>query len=270
MTGRSSTSRRPDLMTIEPADAVTPGRDAEARHGAEAAPPERSHVSGWLLVLLRPIHWLILHVYFRVEYVHPERIPARGPALLVPTHRSRWDPIILAGATRRHLRFMASHDEFVGAQGWLMRRLGAFAVNTKRPTPGVLRHCRDLILAGEPLVIFAEGTIFYYPPHQVHPIKPGTAWLALECLEERHETPFPVIPVRMVYSQRRPGFRTRVEVIIQEPIALGPYLELPHREAIRRLTADLQLGLGDVVNDSRAEMSPPRAGSGSDSGSNPG
>jgi len=37
------------------------------------------------------------------------------------------------------------------------------------------------------------------------------------------------------------------------------YLVRPHKEAIRSLTADLQRALGDVVDESPAEMSPPRA-----------
>jgi 1-acyl-sn-glycerol-3-phosphate acyltransferase len=121
-----------------------------------------------------------------------------------------------------------------------------------------MRHCRDLLLAGEALVIFAEGTIFYYPPHNVHPIKPGSAWLALDCQERMPEVPLPIVPIRIVYSDRYPRFRTRVQIVVQPPILLAPYLERPRRDAIRRLTADLESGLGDVVNKSLDEMIPPR------------
>jgi 1-acyl-sn-glycerol-3-phosphate acyltransferase len=155
---------------------------------------------------------------------------------------------------------MASHDEFVGVQGWFMRHLGTFPVNTRRPSAGVLRHCRELLLEGEALVIFAEGTIFYYPPHNVHPIKPGAAWLALDCQEGITHVTFPIIPIRIVYSDRYPRFRTRVQIVVKEPIHLDPYLKLTRRAAIRQLTADLQRALGDVVNDSMAEMSRPRGG----------
>jgi hypothetical protein len=62
----------------------------------------------------------------------------------------------------------------------------------------------------------------------------------------------------MVYSDRYPRFRTRVQVVVRDPLPLGPYLEMPRKTAIRRLTADLQRALGDVVNESLAERSPPR------------
>jgi 1-acyl-sn-glycerol-3-phosphate acyltransferase len=244
-------------MTTHPADAEKPSLDGRVRNGDEAV-PVRSHISLWLTVLLRPIHRFLVWLYFRVEVVNPERIPVKGPVLLAPTHRSRWDPVVLYCMPRRFLRFMASHDEFVGLQGWIMRHLGTFPVNTRRPTPGALRHCRELVLAGEALVIFPEGTLFYYPPQNVHPIKPGTAWLALDCQEQMPDAPLPLIPIRIVYSDRYPRFRTHVQLLIQEPILLGPYLELPRRAAIRQLTAELQRGLGDVVNESLAEMSPAR------------
>jgi 1-acyl-sn-glycerol-3-phosphate acyltransferase len=218
----------------------------------------RSYVAPWLVVLLWPVHWILTRVYLRVRVVHAERVPRRGPVLLVPTHRSRWDPVVLYCATRRPLRYMTSHDEFVGAQGWVMRRLGAFPVNTRRPSASVFRHAREVLAAGKPLAVFPEGTIFYYPPHQVHPIKPGAAWLALDCQEHLPGVPLAIVPIRIVYSDRYPRLGTRVELVVQEPIALGPYLDPPRKEAIHRLTAELQRSMGDEVNASLAEMSPPR------------
>jgi 1-acyl-sn-glycerol-3-phosphate acyltransferase len=139
-----------------------------------------------------------------------------------------------------------------------MRHLGTFPVNTQRPSASVLAHCRELLAAGKVLVIFAEGTIFYYPPHNVHPIKPGAGWLALDCQERMPQSLFSIVPIRIVYSDRYPHFRTRVQILVQEPLPVGPLLEMPRKEAIRVLTADLQRALGDVVNESLAEMSPPR------------
>jgi hypothetical protein len=71
-----------------------------------------------------------------------------------------------------------------------------------------------------------------------------------------------VVAIRVVYRDRYPRFRTRVELVVQEPIAVRPYVDLPRKEAIRRLTADVQAALGDVVNESLAEMVPPRTPAG--------
>jgi 1-acyl-sn-glycerol-3-phosphate acyltransferase len=200
-----------------------------------------------------------MRVYFRLEVIGREHIPQNGPVILAPTHRSRWDTLALYCGTYRPLRFLTSHDEFAGTQNWFMRRMGAFPINTRRPTPGAMRHCRELLLGGQPLVIFPEGNLFYYPPNQVHPLKPGTAWLALDCQERLPEVTLTIVPVRLNYSDRVLRLRSRVRVEVGEPIPLKPYLDLPRKQGMARLTQDLQQALGDEVNTSTAELGhPPR------------
>jgi 1-acyl-sn-glycerol-3-phosphate acyltransferase len=219
---------------------------------------ESPHISAWLARLLRPIHSAFIPLWFRVSVRHAERIPKSGPVILTPTHRSRWDPVLLPYLTRRLLRSMASHDEFVGVQGWFMRRLGAFPVNTRRPSPGTLKACVEVLKRGDILVIYPEGTIFYYPPDQVHPLKPGAAWIALKVQQEMPATPIQIVPVRIRYGQLYPKFRTRAELEVRPPILVTEYLGRPEREALRTLTAAIQAEMGDVVNTSTREMIPPR------------
>ena len=137
-----------------------------------------------------------------------------------------------------------------------MRRLGAFPVNVDRPGPGAIRHCRDLIRAGRTLVVFPEGTIYYYGPGEVHPLKPGAAWLALPGRRWAPEPPPLVVPIRLVYGDRRLRFRSRIEVVVGEPIDPADYRHLPRKDAIRAMTSDLQSRLGDRVNDSSVERYP--------------
>lgn len=218
-------------------------------------------VSGGLIALLRPIHRLFIPAYFRLTVRHAARIPRTGPVLLCPTHRSRWDPVILPWLTRRVLRSMTSHDEIIGLQGVFMRRLGAFAVNTRRPSPGTFRACLSVLHTGQVLVIYPEGTIFSYPPDQVHPLRPGTAWIALKVQQGLPPgQTLQIVPIRFRYGRVHPKFRTAVEIEVREPIAVAGYLDQPERQAIAALTAAIQVGLGDVVNTSRAEMSVPRSG----------
>lgn len=218
----------------------------------------RSHISRWLVELLRPIHFLFTRLYFRVEIQHPESIPRRGPVILAPTHRSRWDTILLYRATNRLLRFLTSHDEFIGFQGWVMNHMGAFPVNTRRPAPSALKHCLELLRTGQALVIFPEATIFYYPPNNVHPIKSGAAWMALECQRREPSMDLQIVPIRLIYEHPILRFRDHAKVEVRPAIEVRSYLNMPEREGIKALTRDLQAALGDVVNESMAEMSTPR------------
>lgn len=209
----------------------------------------RSRVSPLLGLFLRPIHTVLMAVYLRVRVHHRHRLPSSGPVILTPTHRSRWDTLLLYCAVwGRLLRFLTTHDEFNGPQGWLIKRMGAFPINTRRPTPGALKHCRDILMDSQPLVIFPEGDIFRLPPGEVHPIKPGTAWLALQVQKALGDTPLTIVPIRLVFNNRFVGFRTRADVEIQEPLDVSRYAGLPRAEAIASLTADLQAAMGDRVN----------------------
>ena len=219
-----------------------------------AADAPKSYVSPWLIHIFWPIHWLILRLYFRVQVHHPERLPAEGPVILAPTHRTRWDTLMLYQAARyaprfRILRFLTSHDEVAkGLQGWFVRRLGAFPINTRRPTPGALKHCREILQSGQALVIFPEGDIFRLPPGEIHPTKPGTAWISLLVQRDLGDVPLTIVPVRLNYSDRFLHFGSSADVEVLPPIRVADYLSLPHKEAISTLTADLQKALGDRVN----------------------
>lgn len=208
----------------------------------------KSRVAFWV-PLLRPIQMLVMALYFKAKVSGRERIPRKGPVILCPTHRTRWDTIVLYSAVwGRLLRWLTSHDETMGAQGWVVRRLGAFPINTRRPTPGALKHCGELLRKGEALVIFPEGDIFRLPPGHVHPIKPGTAWLALQVQRELGETPLQIIPIRLGFGLPFVRFRCPVSVEVREPIPVSRYAKLPRDEAISSLTADLQAALGDHVD----------------------
>ena len=216
----------------------------------------QSRISSWLVVVLWPFYRLLMRSYFRIEVRNRERLPADRPLIFAPTHRSKWDGFLLTHLAGRPLRYLANRNNFVGVQGWFMRRLGSTSINVEHPGHQALRSCRGLIEAGEPMVVFPEGTIFYYPPHQVHPIKPGVAWLALPGRRWTSGVTPLVVPVRLAYGEPKPRFGTRIEVIVGEPIDPDRYRDLDPKEARAALTADLQRQLGDVVNTSTFERFP--------------
>ena len=216
----------------------------------------RPYMSRWLASIAFPIHAVFMKRYFQIEISGEENLPTSGPFILAPLHRSRWDAFMLYCAlTCRYLYFMVSHEEFVGLQGWLMRRMGTFAVDVQRPSPSMVRCCRELLELGEALVIFPEGNLFYYAPDEVHPLKPGVAWLALSCLKNSKLPDLPIIPVRLVYGDRKLSFGSRARIVLGEPISVAAYADRPLKEAVRQLTSDLQGALGDVVNETSSAES---------------
>lgn len=218
----------------------------------EASQPP-SHFSPWLLSLAYPLGVrVVLPFYFsNIDVSGQEHLPRSGPVLLAPTHRSRWDSILVPFAagyhvTGRHLRFMVTADEVVGLQGWFIRRMGGFPIDTIRPSISSLRHGVDLLHQGECLVIFPEGNIFR--EKHVQRLKPGLARLAIQAeASSHHPVGIKIVPIALDYSRPFVPWRTRVKIRIGKPLQVSDYhLESPKQSA-QWLTRDLQQAMEELV-----------------------
>ncbi len=211
-----------------------------------------SGFSPWLTPLVYPLgRYLVLPFYFgQIEVTGQHYLPSTGPVILAPTHRSRWDAILVPFAAGRHvtgrdLRFMVSADEVRGLQGWFIRRLGGFPIDTRRPGIASLRHGVEVLQQGEMLVIFPEGDIFRPPGLQ--PLKPGLARLALQAEATHPNLGVQIVPMSIHYSQPYVPWRSRVKLRIGEPLQVQGYnLERPKQSA-RQLTTDLEKALRSLV-----------------------
>jgi 1-acyl-sn-glycerol-3-phosphate acyltransferase len=219
--------------------------------------PTLSRCSPWLMPLAYFLgRWLVLPAYFgKITITGQHHLSSTNPVILAPTHRARWDSILLplaAGrpATGRDLRFMVTADEVKGLQGWFIRRLGGFPVNVRRPTIASLRHGIDLLLDREMLVIYPEGGI--RRNDRIHPLKPGLARLAVQAEATEPGLNAQVVPVDIHYDQAYPSWRCSVQITIGEAIAVQPYInqcDSPERlkTCASQLTADLQTRLETLV-----------------------
>lgn len=194
----------------------------------------------------------LLPLYFGKILVNgQENLPKTGPVILAPTHRARWDSLVLPVAagrpvTGRDLRFMVTADEVKGLQGWFIRRLGGFPVNVRRPTISSLRHGIDLLLEKAMLVIYPEGGIFR--DNQVHRLKPGLARLAVQAEAVQHGLGVQIVPVSLRYDVPFPTWRSTVEITFGKPIAVADYLSDDYtadalKAHAKQLTADLQTAM---------------------------
>lgn len=213
-----------------------------------ATAPISSRFSPWLLALAYPLGCrALMPFYFRdIEVAGQDNVPRSGPVILAPTHRSRWDALVIpyvAGyyASGRHLRYMVTQDEVVGLQGWLIRRLGGFPINTRQPAIASLRHGMDLLEQGEMLVIFPEGDIFR--SDEVQPLKPGLARLAVQAEMSQPHLGVQVLPISLHYSDPTVPWRCRVKVCIGAPLAVADFCAGASKANAKELTAQLQTDL---------------------------
>ena len=173
-------------------------------------------ISPWLSPLAMVLTQdLVLPAFFSgLTVLDGDNLPGSGPVLLAPTHRSRWDALLLPHAAGRRVsgrdcRFMVTLDEMQGLQGWFLRRLGCFAVNQSQPSLSTLRYAVDLLKAGQQLVVFPEGRI---KRDEQTPIAPQQGLARLASLASSQGVQVPVVPVGLAYGHRPARWRDRAAV----------------------------------------------------------
>lgn len=211
-----------------------------------------SRISPWLARILYPLgRYLVLPLFFKkIEINGRENIPQTGAIIVAPTHRSRWDALIVPSAvgktvSGRDLHFMVTNNELKGIQGWFIRRMGGFPVDTKHPQIDSVRHSIELLQQQHNmLVIFPEGDIFR--DDIIHPLKRGVASIALEAKLKQPQQVVNILPISVRYSEPYPSWGSRVKVNIGSPLIV----EAPAGESLRctsqKLTRSLQTSLHEL------------------------
>ena len=173
---------------------------------------------------------VVLRFFFRKKKIlnNGFSIPINSSIILAPTHRSRWDGLILTMAmgrrvTKKDCRFMVTKSEMKGIQGWFLKRLGCFSINQLSPSLSALRYAIDLIEKGEQLVVFPEGKINKYGKKLV--LKEGLYRLAR--LATKKSRSIIIVPIGIAYSKVPPDFRGEFCLSFGQPIAINDYLNFP-------------------------------------------
>jgi len=100
--------------------------------------------------------------------------PAEGPVLLVSSHQSYLDPVLVGVRLRRTLSYMAKSELFRFAPfAWLIRSLGAFPVKQGAGDVRAIKEAIERLRGGHALAIFPEGS--RTSTGELLPIEPGIA-----------------------------------------------------------------------------------------------
>ncbi|MEX0848126.1 MAG: lysophospholipid acyltransferase family protein [Ilumatobacteraceae bacterium] len=181
-----------------------------------------------------------------------QHVPAEGPFLLAPVHRSILDTPISSGVTRRRMRFMGADKYWDNrAFGRLLSSLGGFPVTRGSADREALKRCIAVLEGGEPLVLFPEGERKSGPI--VQPLFDGATYIAVKA-------GVPIVPVAIAGSERampkgakwiRPA---KVHVIIGAPLsAPADLLGKAQRDAARALSTELHAELQRLLDAANAK-----------------
>jgi 1-acyl-sn-glycerol-3-phosphate acyltransferase len=183
-----------------------------------------------------------------------EHIPATGPFILAPVHRSNIDFALAAILTKRRMRYMGKDSLWkIGWIGKIFSALGAFPVHRGSADREALRRCIEIIETGEPLVIFPEGTRQSGPT--VQPLFEGAAYIATR-------TGVPIVPVGIGGSERAMPKGAKFIHPTRTALVIGPPINPPiardggrvPRRAIHEITEQLHAELQALFDDAQAKV----------------
>lgn len=95
----------------------------------------------------------------RIRVKGLENVPIAGPCVIAANHIHALDPLLLAIVVKRPICFMAKEEILHWPVfGWLVSKLGVFAVKRGKVDVQAVRHSLEVLSRGGALGIFPEGT----------------------------------------------------------------------------------------------------------------
>jgi 1-acyl-sn-glycerol-3-phosphate acyltransferase len=228
--------------TPAPPDAVAPGR-----HQPFEIDPRRSP----LYRVERAIFVSVLWTWFRPKVVGRQNVPASGPVILAPVHRSFADFGFAAFCTHRKLFFMTKDEMWKNKYlGKLLLTVGAFPVHRESADREALQRAEEVLRRGEALVVFPEGTRRTGPV--IEDLMEGATFLSAR-------TGAPIVPIGIGGSDVAMPKGSTIPKPYTIHLVIGPAMPAPprtgggrvSRSAVHAATAELQQRMQAVYDEAR-------------------
>jgi len=108
--------------------------------------------------LIKGLAWPIVRLYLRFRRSDKERVPRKGPCIVVANHSSYLDAICLGSACPRKLHFLISIDIYrmLGLR-WLYFLMGTIPLRTDGADTRAMKTALDVLRRGGAIGVFPEG-----------------------------------------------------------------------------------------------------------------
>jgi 1-acyl-sn-glycerol-3-phosphate acyltransferase len=155
---------------------------------------------------------VLLKIMFRVKVTGTENIPKSGGAIVCGNHISAWDPVLIAVAVKRNLRFIGKKELFENkALAWLFHSLGAFPVDRENTDMVAYKTAIKLLQGGQMLMLFSQG--HRQKTMELSSNKAGVAFFGIKAQ-------VPIVPVGITASYK---LFSKASIRIGKPIYLDRY-----------------------------------------------
>lgn len=177
-------------------------------------------------------------IFYRVELVNPEKIPAEGAAIICANHNTMLDMFFLGYKLDRWINWMAKEELFKNPiLSFLLIKLGAFPVKRGKGDVSSIKKAYKLLEEGHIIGIFPHGTRINASNVDTVRIKSGAAMVAVNSGAS-------VVPAAVKGNYK---LFSRIKVIYGEPFKIddgkkytGEERTEISREIVRRIYALLE------------------------------
>jgi 1-acyl-sn-glycerol-3-phosphate acyltransferase len=197
--------------------------------------------------------------FFRPTVTGTQHVPPSGPFIVAPVHRSNVDFAFAIYVTHRKTFFMAKdslwHSPLLGG---FIGSMGAFPVNRAGADRAALDAAESVLRAGEPLVLFPEGTRKEGPV--IGTLHEGASFLAAR-------TGAPIVPVGIAGTDHAMPKGAHVPRPTKVHVVIGPAVPAPvgedggrvPRRKISETTEALRVALQAAYDEACGRLSAPAA-----------
>jgi len=207
---------------------------------------------------------LALRIYFqRIEVTGLEHVPLETPVIFVLNHPNALvDPVFLLCLAPRRVSFLAKAPLFrMPVIGYLVKALDSLPVYRRQDEGQDVTKNEETFVAARKLLA-KGGTIGICPEGVSHdepglrPIKTGAARIALAAASTGEVQNLKIVPAGLYYTSKT-RFRSSALLYFGTPLTVDPVkLESdgsPPRDAVRRLSNEIEQALRAVILDARHE-----------------
>ncbi|MFN9346883.1 MAG: lysophospholipid acyltransferase family protein [Planctomycetota bacterium] len=217
----------------DPSQPSTRAKEARQKSGREVS----VYLRRAFYRLMRIVARVIFVLWFRIRVEGRHHVPLDGGGMLLSTHQSGIDPILVGLSCNRNLNYLARSTLFKNPVfSFLIRILDAIEIDRERGGLSGLREMLSRLRSGELVLLFPEGT--RTPDGSIGALKPGFLPIA-----KRSEVP--LIPVAIVVAfECMPNvsrwlFPRPIAVVFGKPLLAQEYLHLSEQQIIESISGSL-------------------------------
>lgn len=170
-----------------------------------------------LYSFFRPIVFILMKIFFRIQIINNEVIPKDERIILAGNHTSKLDAFLVMSTTKRHVHFLAKKELFKGLTGIIIKRMGLVSVDRQaKDKKDVLINATKYLNNNKIVGIFPEGTTEKDNYPNLLPFKKGAVRLS-------YDTNTSIIPFKIIGRYKL--FKKSVKIVFGESIKANKDLE---------------------------------------------